>query len=58
MKQMMDRTELDNIEKLRSEANIKLHEAERVWHISASALPIGSDREKAFDVCENIRNAA
>jgi len=58
MTEMMDRTEINKIDELRGEANAKLREAEKAWHVFAAYLPVGIEREKAFDVCENIRNAA
>jgi hypothetical protein len=57
MQQMMDETKQNKLDALRSDANSKLREAEKAWHVFASALPIGSERERAFDVCENVRNA-
>lgn len=39
-------------------ANRKLKEAEKAWHDYCTLLPVGELRTKAFEVFENIRNAA
>ena len=44
-------------DKLRKEAQEKLHEAEKAYYTYAAYLPIGDERVKAFEVFENIRNA-
>ncbi len=47
----------DQHKKLLDVANEKLREAEKAWHELSCALPIGRDREKAFEVYENVRTA-
>lgn len=41
-----------------AQANRKLKEAEKAWHDFAALLPVGDLRLVAFEVFENIRNAA
>lgn len=43
---------------LKQDAIAKLKEAEKAWHTFASELPIGRERDRAFDVFENVRNAS
>ena len=54
---MQDKMEQQQIEILRKDASEKLREAEKAWHALACALPVGRDRERAFDVYENVRTA-
>lgn len=49
--------ETKRIAALKAEANAKLLEAEKAWHAFACELPIGSERERAFEVYENVRTA-
>lgn len=42
---------------LKAEANAKLLEAEKAWHAFACELPVGRERERAFEVYENVRTA-
>jgi hypothetical protein len=46
------------IESLKNAAFEALRDAERRMHKYASALDIGDDRTKAFEIFENIRNAS
>lgn len=43
---------------LREVAQQKLREAEKAYFDYAAYLPLGYEREMAFEVYENIRNAA
>ena len=49
--------EREQINILRTDAIAKLREAEKAWYALACALPVGRDRERAFDVYENVRTA-
>lgn len=49
--------EREQINILRTDASAKLREAEKAWYALACALPVGRDRERAFDVYENVRTA-
>lgn len=46
------------VESLKNSAFASLRDAESRMHKYASALEIGDDRVKAFEIFENIRNAA
>ncbi len=46
------------IQALKEAAFEALREAEKKMHAYASALDLGEDRIKAFEIFENIRNAA
>lgn len=46
------------IESLKNAAFAALRDAEKRMHAYASALDVGDERTKAFEIFENIRNAA
>lgn len=50
---MTDKT----VEQLKEEAFAALREAEKKMHSYASACEVGDEREKAFEIFENIRLA-
>lgn len=49
--------EAEQIATLKSDASAKLREAEKAWYALACELPVGRDRERAFEVYENVRTA-
>lgn len=51
-------TESELIPLYQDVANRKLKEAEKAWHDFCTLLPVGDQRTAAFEVFENIRNAA
>jgi len=42
---------------LLAEAAQKLRDAEKAWYAYACEVPVGREREKAFEVFENVRTA-
>ena len=49
--------EEQQIKIMRDEANQFLEVAEKAWYKYACSLPIGQDRERAFEIYENVRTA-
>jgi hypothetical protein len=45
------------LRRCKSAAYLAADESERAWHRYASLLDVGPDREHAFDVYDNLRNA-
>ena len=48
----------DRLTFARRMAHEKLREAEKAWHAYAALCDVGPDRERAFEVFENVRTAA
>lgn len=49
--------EATRLEQLRADACAKLREAEKAWFALACETPLGPQRERNFDVFENVRTA-
>ena len=46
-----------DVEKLRADALAKIREAEKAAYAWACACEVGREREKAFDIYQNVLNA-
>lgn len=48
----------DELIALKNDAQVKLRAAEKAWHTYAINVDVGRERERAFEIYDNVRTAS